>query len=65
MGIKVKELKIGEINNSSGMFSGDNLQVKWNAFAKSNEGYGILDGNYNKLSNTKSIIIKSGFKENI
>lgn len=61
--IRFKALKIDNISNSSGVFSGDNLQVKWKAFIETNEGSGGLSGNYNKLNNPKSIVIKSATKK--
>lgn len=59
-----KDLNIGEITNSSGVFSGENLQVKWKAYEQTREGYGSLSGNSNRSINNQSIIIKPDPKKN-
>lgn len=56
--IEFKDLIINEISDSSGVFSGDNLLVKWKAFIQSNEGYGSLSGENNRCVNNKSKVVK-------
>ncbi|MGE5631613.1 MAG: hypothetical protein ACM3TR_11025 [Caulobacteraceae bacterium] len=53
------DLIIGNISDSSGVFSGDNLQVKWKAYIKADEGFGILEGDENKSLNNQSVVIRS------
>jgi hypothetical protein len=61
--ITFDSLKIDEITNSSGVFYGDNIEANWKAFLISNEGYGELDGDYNKSSYNSSFIIKTQPKD--
>ncbi|OCL26258.1 hypothetical protein U472_09615 [Orenia metallireducens] len=56
--IRFKNLKIENINNSSGIFSGDNLQVKWKSYVQQSSGYGELQGNFNKVDKVKSVVVK-------
>lgn len=57
--IEFKDLIIDRISSSSGVFSGDNLQVNWKACIKNNLGYGKLSGEGNKCINNSSKVIKN------
>lgn len=47
--IRFKALQIGEISQSSGVFSGDNLQVGWETKSKDNQGGGSYTGDRNLI----------------
>lgn len=57
--IKFEDLIIENISDSSGVFSGDNIQVKWKAYAKDNNGFGTISGDLNRSMNNRSILIRS------
>lgn len=52
-------LKIREISNASGMFSGHNVQHKWRHDSKQNEGFGTMSGNGNVAHKGTNILIDS------
>jgi hypothetical protein len=57
------DLIIEKISDSSGVFTGDNLQVKWHSCIKSDEGFGVLEGDSNTSSNNLSMLIRPCIKE--
>lgn len=61
--IEFGDLVINQISDSSGVFTGDNLQVKWQSCIKIDEGFGLLEGDGNKPVNNQSIIIRPGIEE--
>ncbi|TCP28899.1 hypothetical protein EV207_11421 [Scopulibacillus darangshiensis] len=46
--IHFKDLKIGQITRSSGVFSGKNQQGYWSSKKKENQGFGTISGKENK-----------------
>lgn len=61
--IEFGDLVIGEISDSSGVFSGDNLQVKWKSYIKKNEGFGNVEGDSNNSLNNQSAVIRTYTEE--
>lgn len=57
--IVLGDFKVEEVTNSSGIFTGENLQVQWKAFIKTNSGYGDISGDKNKYSRSKSVVVKT------
>lgn len=62
MKIVLKNLNIGNVSHSSGIFSGDNLQIDWKSYKKINEGFGTMLGSYNKSSANRHIVQKADFE---
>jgi hypothetical protein len=58
--IEFGDLIIEQISDSSGVFSGDNLQVKWRSWIKVDEGFGTLEGDSNNSINNQSAVIRMG-----
>lgn len=56
MQFRFKEIKIDKVTHSSGVFSGENLQVNWNCSKKLNEGFGTFQGSHNSSSNSKHTV---------
>ncbi|MDC3417387.1 hypothetical protein [Aquibacillus salsiterrae] len=56
--IRFKDLNVKEITNSSGIFSGDNLQVKWTHHKKTSEGFGSVGGEKNEINGCQNVSIK-------
>lgn len=56
MQIRFNNLKIDEIKNSSGVFTGDNYQSNWSHYSKKNEGLGSLSGDQNISIGNRSIL---------
>lgn len=52
-------LKVESIANSSGVFSGQNVQHTWRHDSKLNEGFGTFSGNGNIASKGISVLIDS------
>lgn len=61
--ITFKDLIIGEIKNSSGVFSGDNFHYGWKAVKKINEGLGSITGDKNKLCQNHHTVINDETKQ--
>lgn len=61
--IEFGDLVIENISDSSGVFTGDNLQVKWCSCMKINEGFGTLEGDSNRTINNQSAVIKPCINE--
>lgn len=57
--INYSSLQVDLITNSSGIFTGQNLQLNWKAYIENNSGLGGLNGNANQLANPKNILIKA------
>lgn len=60
--IEFGDLIIEQISDSSGVFSGDNLQVKWRSWIKVDEGFGSLEGDSNNSINNQSAVIRMGME---
>lgn len=56
--IEFNDLTIESLSNVSGVFTGNNIQVRWKAYPKVNEGYGEINGDSNRYVNNKSIVIE-------
>lgn len=56
--IKIENLDINEIQNSSGVLSGKNTPVNWKNINKSTDGFGKIEGNKNKIFKNLSVIKK-------
>lgn len=56
--IRFNDLKVNEVSKSSGIFSGENMQVKWKFVSTHDEGFGKVDGDHNNLSSNKHIVKK-------
>lgn len=61
--IEFGDLIIDRISDTSGVFSGDNLQVKWRSSLKVDEGFGSLEGDYNSSVNNQSAVIRPCMEE--
>lgn len=57
--IVFKDLKIDEISNASGVFTGHNFQYRWHSSQKSNEGHGDYTGDRNIAQQNRSTVIDS------
>ena len=57
--IEFGDLIIEQVSDSSGVFSGDNFQVKWRSWMKVDEGFGILEGDSNNSLNNQSAVIRT------
>ena len=63
MKIVLKNLNVGKISHSSGVFSGENLQIDWNSYKKINEGFGTMLGSYNKSTKNRHVVQKVDFED--
>ncbi len=63
--ISFKKLEVGEIANSSGIFSGENSMSYWKHRAKINEGFGTILGDHNQLSHSNNILSDSDILDNV
>lgn len=61
--VEFGDLVVGEISDSSGVFTGDNLQVKWKSYIKKDEGFGSVEGDSNNSLNNQSAVIRTYAKE--
>ena len=61
--IEFGDLIINQISDSSGVFTGNNLQVKWRSSQKVDEGFGTLDGDSNSSTNNQSAVIRPSLEE--
>jgi hypothetical protein len=59
--IYFKDLNIEEISNSSGVFSGRNLQVGWRHSKKTSEGFGSLSGDKNVIVGNLNVLLDPDF----
>lgn len=58
LNLNIKELTVTQVSHSSGIFSGENLQVDWRFSKKVNEGFGTITGNDNMVSHNQHVIQK-------
>lgn len=56
--IEFGDFVINQISDSSGVFTGNNLQVKWRSSIKIDEGFGTLEGDSNRSINNQSAVIR-------
>lgn len=56
--IQFGDLVIEQISDSSGVFTGNNIQVKWKSYQKSDSGFGTIAGDGNKSTNLQSAVIR-------
>ena len=61
--IEFGDLIIEQISDSSGVFTGDNLQVKWRSYIKVDEGFGTLEGDSNSSMYNQSAVIRPCINE--
>ncbi|HYE82919.1 MAG TPA: hypothetical protein VEG39_12240 [Clostridia bacterium] len=61
--IEFGDLIIERVSDSSGVFSGDNLQVKWRSCTRSDEGFGTMEGDSNKSIYNQSAVIRTHMEE--
>jgi hypothetical protein len=61
--IEFGDLIIEQITDSSGVFTGDNLQVRWLSYRKVDDGFGILEGDSNNSTCIQSAVIRPRIKE--
>jgi hypothetical protein len=59
--IYFQELRIKQISNASGVFSGQNLQVSWKHITKTNDGFGNLSGDKNITMFNRNVLIDPDF----
>jgi len=55
--IRFEGLSVGEISQSSGVFSGNNFPIKWKNEKLSNEGFGSISGDHNKSTRITSAVV--------
>lgn len=61
--IEFGDLVIEQVSQSSGVFTGENIQAKWRSYARIDEGFGNLEGDSNSSLNNQSAVIRTCFKE--
>ncbi len=61
--IEFGDLIIDELSESSGVFTGNNLQVKWRASTRIDDGFGTLQGDNNSSINNQSAVIRPRWEE--
>ena len=61
--IEFGDLIIEQISDSSGVFTGENLQVKWRSYVKADDGFGTLAGDSNSSTNNQSAVIRPCINE--
>lgn len=61
--IEFGDLIIEQVSNSSGIFTGENLQVGWRSYRRVDDGFGILEGDCNNSSNNQSAVIRPSMEE--
>lgn len=64
MNIKFHHFKITNVKQSSGIFSGDNSQVRWKDKKKVDEGFGSLIGTKNISTDNQHVVRKHSRKAN-
>lgn len=58
MHIQFGKFTINQLSNSSGVFSGDNIQSNFTSHSHKNEGSGTTSGEKNILTNNKHVVAK-------
>ncbi len=61
--IEFGDLIIEQLSESSGVFTGDNIQVKWRSCEKSDSGFGTISGDCNNSSNIQGAVIRPSSEE--
>jgi len=61
--IRFSHLTIDAITRSSGVFTGRNQQVSWRAESKQTQGFGVVEGDRNRLSHHMHTVFKSQHKK--
>lgn len=61
--IEFSDLIVDQVSDSSGVFSGDNLQVKWRSLMKIDEGFGVIEGDSNKSICNQSAVIRTHMED--
>ncbi|MFZ0370204.1 MAG: hypothetical protein WAM07_11490 [Halobacillus sp.] len=56
--ISFHNLTVDQVSNSSGIYSGTNVQSRFSAHRQKNEGNGMIIGNKNVLQQNRHLIIK-------
>lgn len=59
MRIEFNDLNVDTISKTSGVFSGENIQIKWKSISIKNEGHGVINGSDNNSYNNSSVVIES------
>ncbi|MDW2877926.1 MULTISPECIES: hypothetical protein [Bacillaceae] len=57
--IRFKTIKVNQIQNSSGIFYGQNTPVYWQHTGKISEGFGKVAGKWNKISRNYTRVARS------
>lgn len=57
--IEFNDLKVDTISKNSGVFSGENILIRWKSVIINNEGHGMINGSGNNSYNNSSIVIES------
>ncbi|EAR68043.1 MULTISPECIES: hypothetical protein [Bacillus] len=57
--IRFKTIKVNQIQNSSGIFYGQNTPVYWQHTGKISEGFGKVAGKGNKISRNYTRVARS------
>lgn len=57
--IEFDDLSVDTVSKTSGIFSGENVQIKWKSISITNEGHGMINGSDNNSYNNSSIVINS------
>ncbi|MGD6941886.1 hypothetical protein ACQCT6_07615 [Cytobacillus gottheilii] len=56
--IKAGTLMIDQVSKSSGVFTGNNIEIGFSSSIQRNEGHGIISGSHNVLIKNKHVIVK-------
>jgi len=57
--INIENLQAGSISNTSGIFSGKNIQIGWSSHGKANSGFGTLGGHHQKVTHNTNVVINN------
>lgn len=63
LNIQFGKFTINKISDSSGVFSGDNLQTNFTSSTHKNEGSGTTTGDYNTVKHNKHLVAKKPDKQ--
>ena len=59
--IEFRQLQIGKMSDSSGIFAGTNVQMNWKNRSETNEGWGSVTGDLNRLFHNADLAgVKTG-----
>ncbi|GGH87720.1 hypothetical protein JOD43_004032 [Pullulanibacillus pueri] len=56
--IRFSHLHVDEVRQSSGIFSGRNVQIGWRANGQQNQGFGQVTGQNNKMHDHIHTVVK-------